>query len=529
MDRRVLVVTTALGVALACAADAARAQSQGVRDPSVPSLFEPHFDGEDGRPQRFRKPGAVTRPSSGAGTTGFDATHTRAKRKAREMERKRARERAENLPPVVASGPDRTVAPVFQRQESAAALHRRAANTAPVPLDATGTVTPRPVRRRFVEDDPFGPVGTYYGSFLYKPALEVSTGYNSNPGHRLNGAGSSFQKVAPELLLKSDWSRHEVSADLRGSYIWYNDQPNLDRPDVLLRGKARIDITRQTKADLEGRFAYAADNPGDPNLPNDVKKPPLYTVSGGTAGIRHSFNRLELSLKGSVDSTRYQDGTLNNGQPVNFADRNYDQYGTRLRASYEWLPGIIPFAEYGMDERKHDQAFDVNGVNRDSTGQSFRVGTSFLLTGYLTGEIAVGWLERNYADPALLPIHGTLVDASLTYYATPLTTLKLDMATTVNESIIGGVSGSFSHYYAAQIEHAFRRWLVGSVRFGFTETDYVGSPRTDKLYAFSTALTYKLTRDWWLKGEYRREWQDSTDNSADYTANIFLIGLRLQR
>ena len=47
--------------------------------------------------------------------------------------------------------------------------------------------------------------------------------------------------------------------------------------------------------------------------------------------------------------------------------------------------------------------------------------------------------------------------------------------------------------------------------------------------AFSTALTYKMTREWWLRTEYRREWLDSTVNSADYAANIFLVGLRLQR
>ena len=80
--------------------------------------------------------------------------------------------------------PDRTVAPVFQRQESVAAVRRRAINTAAAPLDASGAIAPRPIRRRIVEDDPFGPVGFYRGTFLVKPALELSGGYNSNPGQR---------------------------------------------------------------------------------------------------------------------------------------------------------------------------------------------------------------------------------------------------------------------------------------------------------------------------------------------------------
>jgi hypothetical protein len=42
-------------------------------------------------------------------------------------------------------------------------------------------------------------------------------------------------------------------------------------------------------------------------------------------------------------------------------------------------------------------------------------------------------------------------------------------------------------------------------------------------------LTYKLSRTAQLKGEVRRQWLTSNAAGADYTADIFLIGLRLQR
>jgi hypothetical protein len=322
-----------------------------------------------------------------------------------------------------------------------------------------------------------------------------------------------------------------LSADLKGSYIWYNaDQlENYSKPDINLKGNGRIDISKQTKADFEGRFTYAADNPGDPNLPNDVAKPPIFTTAGGTAGIRHAFNRLELSLKGTIDSTTYGDAKLNNGELLDLRDRNYDQYGTKIRASYETLPGIIPFVEYGADERKHDRTYDQDGINRDSSGQSFRVGTTFQLTGYLTGEFAIGRLERTYVDPDFKKLRGNLIDASLIYYPTPLTTLKLDVKTSVDETIIGGVSGGFTHDYSLQVEHAFRRWLLGTVKVGYTNTIYEGSSRIDDRYTASAAMLYKLSRDLWLKGEYRREWLDSTDETANYVSNIFTVGLRLQR
>ena len=529
-SRTRLAVTTALSVAVLCAAHDARAQ-QTPRDPSTPSLFDPHFDGDTRRPQQFRRPGSTALPTSSAGTSGFDATNTKAKQKAKAAARKRARTDADNQTPIVSAAPDRTVATVFQKQESAAATRRRAVNTAAAPLDATGAIAPRPVRRRIVDNDPFGPVGFYRGPFLIRPSLDVSGGYNSNPGQRTNGKGSTFERLGAELDIRSDWSRHEIGANLRGSYIWYNDGQldNLNKPDLALRGNARIDISKQTRGLLEGRFGLAADNPGDPNLPRDVAKPPIYVVGGGTVGLSHSFNRLDLTLTGSFDRTAYSDATLNDGTQIDLRDRNYDQYGMRLRASYETLPGIRPFVEYGMDWRRHDRTLDEAGYRRDSDGTAIRAGSSFELTGYLVGEASAGWFQREYKDAAFQTLHGMLFDASLTYYATPLTTLKLDAATTVSESILAGVSGALRHDYALQVEHSFRRWLIGNVRVGFGTDNYEGSDREDRRYLVAAGLAYKMSREVHWRAEYRREWLRSNYVGWDYTANIFLLGLRLQR
>ncbi len=530
--RRGLVLTGVLGVAVVCATAPARAQLAQPRDPSVPSLFEPHFDGDGRRPQQFRKPGAPGSPgmpTSSAGTTGFDGTNTTAKRKAKELARKRAIADAENLPPIVSSGTDRTVQPVFQRQESAAAMRRRATNTATAALDATGTIAPRPIRRRFVEDDPVGPTGFRSGAFILRPAIDVSGGYDSNPGQRPNVPGSSFERLGAELNVRSDWSRHEWNTDLRGNYVWYNDLPNYSKPDLNVRTNARIDVTRQTKALVDGYFTYTADNPGDPNLPNDVAKPPLYYSTGGTAGVSHSFNRLEVTLRGSIDRTAYGDAELNNGSLMDLRDRNYNQYGTRLRLGYETMPGITPFVEGGVDQRVHDRTTDQNGVNRNSDGQFIKVGTTFQLTGYLVGEVSAGVLEREYENPSFPNLRGPLLDSSLTYFASPLTTLKLEARTTVDESIISGVSGALQQDYAVQIDHAFRRWLIGTVRAGYSVSDYEGSPRVDDRYIISGGLIYKATRDVHLRAEYRREWLRSNAPGVDYTSNIFTLGLRLMR
>ncbi|HMA56604.1 MAG TPA: outer membrane beta-barrel protein, partial [Pseudolabrys sp.] len=42
-------------------------------------------------------------------------------------------------------------------------------------------------------------------------------------------------------------------------------------------------------------------------------------------------------------------------------------------------------------------------------------------------------------------------------------------------------------------------------------------------------LTYKLNRTVQIKGEFRPDWLQSNTAGADYTASIFMLGLRVQR
>ena len=69
-----------------------------------------------------------------------------------------------------------------------------------------------------------------------------------------------------------------------------------------------------------------------------------------------------------------------------------------------------------------------------------------------------------------------------------------------------------------EVEHSFRRWLIGAVKFNYGHDDYVGSARKDDRYSIAGALTYKLNRMAQVKGEIRQEWLRSTVPGVDYDA-----------
>ncbi len=416
------------------------------------------------------------------------------------------------------------------------------ANKPPIPPSMAGTVEGQPPRKRLkVDDDPFGAVGDYAGSFLVKSAVELSGGYDTNPGRTIVPKGAPFWVVAPEFLAVSNWERHALVADLRGSFTGYGGSlpPTIDgaissaptdvsRPNFIGHVDGRLDVTEDTHIGSQVRLLVSTDNPGSPNVQAGLAKYPIYTTLGGTFGIDQNFNRLQVSAGGTVDRTVYQDSQLTDGEHSSNDDRNFNQYGGVGRVSYDLFPGLKPFVEVEGDSRVHDLQLDRNGYARDSSGGYVRGGTTFEFTRLLTGEISIGYAARDYVDPRLNRLEGLLTAASLTWTATPLTTAKFYSNTSIDETTLPGAAGVLTHTYTVEVDHDFRRWLTAIGKFTYGTYDYQGDNRTDTTYTWEGDLIYKMTRNLWIKGTLRRDILDSNLPGNSTASTVVMLGVRLQ-
>lgn len=416
------------------------------------------------------------------------------------------------------------------------------ANIAPVPPSVADGIVGQPLRRRLkTDDDPFGAPGIYYGSFLSKAAVELSGGYDTNPARVNPAMGSAFYVVAPELVVTSNWDRHALSADLRGSFTGYGSifpadisassgvPVVLDRPDFTGKIDGRIDVTHDTRINSELRLRVATDNPGSPNVETGLERYPIFATAGGTLGVEHDFNRLTVGIGGTVDHTSYQWSKLTDGTTSSNDDRDFSQYGGIARVSYDLKPGVKPFIEVEGDSRVHDLPIDRFGYHRDSDGGYIKGGTTFELTRLITGEAAIGWTARTYQDQRLGNISGLLTSASLVWTVTPLTTAKFIATSSIDESPLPGVPGVLTHTYTWQVEHALRRWLIATARFGYGNYDYQGLGRFDNTFTASVDLVYKLTRHFQIKGQIREDWLDSNIPGFSTRATIVTLGVRVQQ
>ncbi|WP_410708130.1 outer membrane beta-barrel protein [Bradyrhizobium sp. BWA-3-5] len=416
------------------------------------------------------------------------------------------------------------------------------AHKTPIPPAVAGTIVGQPPRKRLRgDDDPFGAVGDYAGSFLIKSAVEVSAGYDTNPGRLAAEQGRPVYVVAPEFLAVSDWERHALVADLRGSFTGYtsNLTPNadgtplsapldIDRPNFIGHVDGRLDVSRDTRLTAQGRLFLSTDNPGSPNVQSGLARYPIFTTVGSTIGVDQTFNRLQVSAGATVDRTDYTDSKLTDGTSSTNDDRNFTQYGGVGRVSYDLRPGLKPFVEIQGDSRVHDLRLDRSGFARDSAGGYAKGGTSFEFSRLLTGEIAVGYAMRDYVDPRLNRLEGLLVSSSLVWTATPLTTAKFYSDTTITETTLPGTSGVLTHIYTVEVDHDFRRWLTAIGKFTWGDLDYQGNPRRDKIYTVSGEAIYKLNRNLWLRGTLARGWLESNLPENSTASTVVMLGVRVQ-
>nr|WP_249815330.1 MULTISPECIES: outer membrane beta-barrel protein [unclassified Bradyrhizobium] len=416
------------------------------------------------------------------------------------------------------------------------------ANKTPIPRAMAGTVPGQPLRRRLkLDEDPFGAVGDYAGSFLIKGGLELSAGYDSNPARLNKPVGSPAYVVAPDLLVMSDWERHALVADLRGSFSGYtNNMPatidgfaspspvEVDRPDFTGHVDGRFDVDRDLKLTSQFRLRLATDNPGSPNVQAGLQKFPVYATYGGTFGFDQTFNRFQVATGATVDRTAYTNSKLTDGTTSSNDDRDFNQYGGVGRFSYELKPGLKPFVEIQGDSRVHDQAADRNGYFRDSSGGYGKVGSSFEFSRILTGEVSVGYSARNYVDPRLSQLAGFLTSGSLIWNASGLTTVKFFTDTQIAETTVPGSSGVLVRTYAAEVDHDFRRWLTAVGKFTYGTLDYQGQNRNDKTYSLEGNLIYKLNRNLWIKGTLRHDILDSNQPGSSSQGTVVMVGVRMQ-
>ena len=441
-------------------------------------------------------------------------------------------------------GPDGAAAPGQKRKANAGlpplrpyrGAERRGLRGGPAEAGTSGPApsvaalpTPPPRRRIPVEDNSYDPLGERIGNLRLTPYVEEDVGWSSNPASTAGAAkASAFATTEVGAALQSDWSRNDVHGQVKAGYTDYFATPQASGPYGAGNLDGRYDISRDIAVDAQARFSLTQEPLSSLGVTSGAANS-LTTLAayGATLGATRNFGALALGLHGTFDHLSYEGADATGAE--NFAADDYNDWGLKARASLRLSEAVAPFLELGVDARRYLSQIDSAGYRADSDGVAALIGVSIAYSQKLTGEASLGYGERRYQDPRLPGASAPLVNASLIWSATPLTTVTLKAQSAIADAVIAGASADIQHGYTLDVSHALTRQIALGVSAGYATDAYVGVPQRDSTTTLGLKGEYHLNREVVLKASATRQQLVSSVAGSNYVGDVFMLGVRLQR
>lgn len=372
----------------------------------------------------------------------------------------------------------------------------------------------------------FKPLGIRAGSFMLHPGVEVAVDYNDNVFYSNdNEQSDTIFHVRPYVTAISNWSRHSLSVRLAADVGRYADFGVRDYEDYFLTVSGRFDFKGQNNM---GYHLDALQLHEDLNARDSVQgiEPTVYHLLGAGLTYDHYFNR--LSLGGTLDwqQLQYDDVLGESGEIINNEDRDRQSMRASLTSGYQFKTDKRAFVTVAWDETEYDQEIDRNGYNRDSSGYSLSGGLDFTITNLLTGDVSLGYYERDYDDPELQDVDGVGFGAGLTWVPTQLTTVRANVSSSIEDSASATASGYFRTLYALRVDHELLRNLQLTGRLSYSDSDYetvldapAGSRTSDKVWRAGLGMNYFINRWMWVGASYDYQYLNTNVANDGYKVN----------
>lgn len=373
--------------------------------------------------------------------------------------------------------------------------------------------------------------GLRLGAFFLFPKLTTAAETNSN----IYGVSAGEQSdvivhVQPDFSLESGWSRHALNVYGGASLNRYLDYDGENSDDWKLGVAGRLDIQRNASlsAGLETREMTEART--STSSPAAAASPITYaTTLARLAGV-YEFNRLKLS--GGVESLKYdyEDGRTTLGAVVDQDDRDRTVTQITGRADYAVSPDTAFFLQATSNERDYRMGIPAIVDPKDSSGYTVLVGANFELSNLVRGEIAAGYLSQDYDQVVYKDVDGFGARAEVEWFVTPLATVTVSGARSVEDSGIVGAAGYLSNSGQVKIDYEAMRNVIVTGRAGYSTDDFQGIDRTDDRWDLGLSADYLLNRNVGISVGYSFQRQESAGAVAgtDFDVQKAAVALTLQ-
>ncbi len=324
----------------------------------------------------------------------------------------------------------------------------------------------------------------------------------------------TYLRLRPELAAVGGLGKHRFQLSYNGDYAKFSDQSDADYTDHDLRGRIDFDHTLRFSSRFEAGYQEEHEDPGTINrIQLDITEYNKFDQNFVLAGL--AYGSEEAIGRIAVNYRRTDKDYTNND--LDFFDYVSNQFTGRF--TYRIAPNTRVYAEAIISELDY-----TPGINfeLDNTYKRYRAGVTWDFTGKLTGDINIGYQDRDYDLDTIRDIDGLAYDGEITWAVNTYTKIIAAAKRESIDSSLDEAGGFLRTTYGLSVNHELTERLKLKADAGYANDELVfSSNREDKRYAYQLGLEYELLRNVALAADYTYEERDSTVAIADYKANIF--------
>lgn len=380
--------------------------------------------------------------------------------------------------------------------------------------------------------------GIHAGSFIIRPNLDESAGYNSNVFGLRGGPGSPVIETNPSVSINSDWGRNSLGASFSADNQRYTNTPSQNQTawNAAIGGGYTIG-----RSDLHVAYGHFSENENATDIGAPPSTTPIpYTLDDFRANYTFDLGRLKITPNAEFSMYRYGTTTILGVQSNQaFRDADVFQGGAAFRYELSDQRALLLVLQ-GINSDFINPT--PNSPSLSSTSGLVMGGIDYQYNGVWRYQLLGGLEVREFASSQFKTRIAPITKAAVIWTPTGLTTVTGTALRTLDDPSQQGTSGFTFTSAELRVDHEYRRNVLLNAETGVRLAEYQQNGGNQTQYYASAGVSWLINRNMRLTGQYTFTTQSSGGaltplggvtgvntlvNSASYNQNLFLLTLHL--
>lgn len=371
-------------------------------------------------------------------------------------------------------------------------------------------------------DSSISPLGITLGSYRLFPTLSTTVSYDDNIYNRRSPQVSDgYARFAPNIDVRSLWSRHSLAIGLDGDVRRYFNRPSENSEQFGADVSGTYDISVDTLLSVTGNVARRIEPRGTSGDVLLSGGPNTYYQKTVGLRLRTTPGRLLFEVRGNAARFDY----LNNRDgdtPVDLSFRDFVSTSVGARAGYAIGPGAYLFVDGARNWARYPNS---TTINRASDGYSINGGVRVDLNPLIGGELAIGYIKQKFESSLFNDVSGLSYSAAVFWNPTALLSVRLTANRSIQRAPVIASAGIDQNAFQVTVDYQPLRRLLITANGQYVRSAFRGVGVSDNQFVETLTGRYNVNRYLDLTGTVNFRQRAANISIRDYTGSSVRLGI----